>query len=44
MKFLPLKVQWKHHPFKKATLDIEKTMGDKYPQIFTESGTTLPLR
>ena len=35
-----VKVQWKHHPFEEATWETERDMREKYPQLFSESGTT----
>ena len=35
------KAQWKNCPVEEATLETEKDMQDKYPQLFVESGSTL---
>ncbi|WMV09587.1 hypothetical protein MTR67_002972 [Solanum verrucosum] len=37
-----VKVQWKQRPVEEATRETEKDMRDKYPQLFDDSGTTLP--
>ncbi|WMV50277.1 hypothetical protein MTR67_043662 [Solanum verrucosum] len=38
-----VKVQWKHRPIEKATCETKKDKQDKYPQLFNDSSTTLPL-
>ncbi|WMV08256.1 hypothetical protein MTR67_001641 [Solanum verrucosum] len=35
-----VKVQWKHRPVEEATWETKRDMGDKYPQLFVDSGTT----
>ncbi|WMV37927.1 hypothetical protein MTR67_031312 [Solanum verrucosum] len=35
-----VKVQWKHRPVEESTLEIERDMQDKYPQLFADSCTT----
>ena len=38
-----IKVQWKNRPVEEATWEKEVDMRERYPHLFTDSGTPFPL-
>ena len=41
MEIASIKVQWKNRPVEEATWEKEVDMRERYPHLFTDSGTSL---